>query len=77
MGPMSKDFWWKNNPFGGTSPYALTCEYPPRGYAPDYYIWLHNMPTETDIFKDFDINFVFSFLLTTRCFSKEIPLISY
>ena len=28
MGPMSKDFWWKVTHLGGTSPYALTCEYP-------------------------------------------------
>ena len=29
MGPMSKDFSEKVTHLGGTSPYALTCEYPP------------------------------------------------
>ena len=29
MGPMSEDFGEKVTHFGGTSPYALTCEHPP------------------------------------------------
>ena len=28
-GTMSKDFWWKSNPFGWHIPICLTCEYPP------------------------------------------------
>ena len=30
MGPLSEDFCWKPNHLGSTSPYALTCEYPPQ-----------------------------------------------
>ena len=34
MAPMSKDFAEKVTHLGGTSPYALTCEYPPpRGHC--------------------------------------------
>ena len=29
MGPMTNHFWLKVTHLGGTSPYALTCEYPP------------------------------------------------